>query len=239
MTEKYIRRIRKPFYLSRYNRLIEKTRLKNITLDLDKTIPDRREFFSENEEKVKHIGLRILSILKELSEIYNFQFSLAYGTLLGAIRHNGYIPWDDDIDIFMTKTDLEKFISASHQLPEALKFFTMDVEFFKVMDRSSIVSIDGERGVAVDIFILGEQEDKQVHFFNVHTLRRLFLNNEMYYPLQYHPFESYSFPIPANTSHILKKLYGDYMKLPPVDKRVSHHSNRSSIIINPYGQYLT
>ncbi len=51
MTEKYIRRIRKPFYLRRYNRLIEKTRLKNITLDLDKTIPDRREFFSENEVK--------------------------------------------------------------------------------------------------------------------------------------------------------------------------------------------
>lgn len=44
---------------------------------------------------------------------YELKYSLAFGALLGAIRHNGFIPWDDDLDVFMPRKDYELFINIA------------------------------------------------------------------------------------------------------------------------------
>ena len=59
------------------------------------------------EEAIK-IRKRILQAFHELCEEKGLNYSLGYGTLLGAVRHSGMIPWDDDIDIVMPRYDYEK-----------------------------------------------------------------------------------------------------------------------------------
>lgn len=64
---------------------------------------------------LRDIQLANLALLKELAyvcEKNNFKYILDAGTLLGAIRHTGFIPWDDDIDILMFREDYEKIVSA-------------------------------------------------------------------------------------------------------------------------------
>lgn len=66
------------------------------------------------ELTLKEIQQETLKSLKKLDEIcaeLNINYFLAYGTLIGAIRHNGFIPWDDDIDVMFLRKDLDKLIN--------------------------------------------------------------------------------------------------------------------------------
>lgn len=61
-------------------------------------------------DEIKKIQLDILIQVDKFCRERNLRYSLAYGTLIGAVRHSGYIPWDDDIDIMMPRPDYEKFL---------------------------------------------------------------------------------------------------------------------------------
>lgn len=57
--------------------------------------------------------LEVLEVIRQICEKHAIRYFAAYGTLLGTVRHKGYIPWDDDIDIMMFREDYERFLSAA------------------------------------------------------------------------------------------------------------------------------
>lgn len=64
-----------------------------------------------NQEQAIEIRKRILSEFHDICEKREINYSLGYGTLLGAVRHGGMIPWDDDVDVVVSRDDFEKLYS--------------------------------------------------------------------------------------------------------------------------------
>ncbi len=80
-------------------------------------------------EELRQLETEILEDFHEVCKRNNLKYSIAFGTLLGAVRHGGFIPWDDDIDIIMPRPDYEKFIEiANHQLKAEHRFISIEVE---------------------------------------------------------------------------------------------------------------
>jgi len=77
-------------------------------------------------EEKKSIQLEMLKEIDAFCRAYNIRYSLAFGTLLGAIRHKGFIPWDDDVDIMMPLPDMLKFKSTFHS--DTMKYCDVDTE---------------------------------------------------------------------------------------------------------------
>ena len=61
--------------------------------------------------EIKSILLGLLEEFDFVCRQNNLKYSLCGGTMLGAIRHKGFIPWDDDVDIFMLREDYEQFLA--------------------------------------------------------------------------------------------------------------------------------
>ena len=74
-------------------------------------------------EEVHYIGLQMLRAFDRICREEGFSYSLAGGTLLGAIRHQGFIPWDDDIDVFMLREDYERFLELHADKPFGNKHY--------------------------------------------------------------------------------------------------------------------
>ncbi len=85
-----------------------------------------REVYTEEQIKqVQKIELQNLYVLEDVCSKLNIDFFAYGGTLIGAVRHKGFIPWDDDLDIAMLRSDYDKFISeANKYLPEEYELQT-------------------------------------------------------------------------------------------------------------------
>ena len=224
---KNYRRLRKPLFVFIENRRIHKCRSKGrATSDYDNDIPDTRHRHKKDIDKIKAVGIRILLVLKEITGKNKIDYFLFWGTLLGAIRHGGYIPWDDDIDIAMTRSEFKKLENHLYQLPPSIEIICMDFGFYKLMDKYSLVSKDGKRGIGVDIFII-EDHNSLYRFHNVYSYYYNDLSKDQLFPAREIRFEQEQFMIPNKPEEILSIKYGDFMKLPPVEKRVFPHLGKN------------
>jgi len=71
--------------------------------------------------------LKVLSVVARICDRHGISWFADYGTLMGAVRHGGYIPWDDDLDICMLRSDYTKFFEvAKKELPENYVIMTLD-----------------------------------------------------------------------------------------------------------------
>ena len=125
-------------------------------------------------EELKRIQIEILDDVAAFCQRHNLRYYLAYGTLLGAIRHKGYIPWDDDIDIHMPRPDYEKFLELYNSWSSANRAVSHELDnkyraaFAKVYRKGTIVKEFHFKqdifGVYIDIFPLdGYKDEKQAH----------------------------------------------------------------------------
>ena len=253
--------------------------------------------------EIQQMELGIMEYIHETCQKIGVKYFLAYGSLIGAVRHKGFIPWDDDMDICMLREDYEKLqdylISNPDERYEVMSYknnLNYVYPFMKVQDNQTYlleedVRIDSNMGIYVDIFPVDGYED-DVNFKNKMTKlikkRQLscytfkgitntksvlnsliryisviifyFTNTNKYvaqieelaksrkvpnyeevdyliYKDMNKPvwrrewleqvttgtFEGKEFMIPKNYHEILTSDYGDYMQLPPVEQRVSHH----------------
>jgi len=135
-------------------------------------------------QEVQRVSLDILTDVHEFCESHNIKYSLAYGTLIGAIRHKGFIPWDDDIDIVIPRPDFDRFC-RDFQSAQGYKLYVPEAEnnyltFARVCDnertqtRTNSPWSPEQTGVWIDVFPLDGLPDDEVHFFDlVKNIRKI------------------------------------------------------------------
>lgn len=295
-----------------------KVRISNPIMGLDNS--ESQCYDSEinmNNKELKKLHDLLLYIAKEVHRLClknDIKYTLFAGTMLGAVRHNGFIPWDDDFDVAMPREDYDRFILACRdQLGAEFRLLSWDTSpnysygFSKITLKGTSIEQKGIKNgknmeIYIDVFpydnvpdsmilrkiqkwvnylitkLLEEKYDgiglyasslKKICFPIFHILNfiissewlktRLFLNmikynklktkfiscicgyygydceimpQELFDSLNIYTFENLSFYGITNYHLYLSKIYGDYMQLPPVEKRHTH-----DLIIHSFGRF--
>lgn len=245
----------------------------------------------KNKLDLRSIQNRLLEMsiaIRDVLEKHNIPYFITYGTLLGAVRHGGFIPWDDDFDFYLFEGNYDQAMELLRlHLPEDMfvEDSLTEPRFYhgwsRVKDRKTVTATTNEtadnhyisQGVAIDLFktykTTVENEPLLLHRLHVEYLERrrnvdLLTEKEYHqrlnkahrsynekiknidnykevyafpsiysdyifpdelFPLKKYFFEGHEFYGPQNADILLKRCYGDYMQLPPIDKRTPHYSS--------------
>lgn len=241
--------------------------------------------------------LRMLEVFDDICRRHEIRYWLSSGTALGCVRHQGFIPWDDDMDVEMLREDYKRLLQVlPRELPDnlALQCHETDHNYFfsygKLRDRMSHLEetngydrVFREQGIFIDIFVL-ERCPLWLHKLSCLTIGHVYkllrtcrpgdeasvmpsvrrwyaLNHRAVYPafrllarlcpkgrirhtfgVPYHAprrladifplttatFEGRQFPVPHDVDAYLRRMYGNYMQLPPLDD-VSPHVGKLTI----------
>lgn len=130
-----------------------------------------------DEEILRHMHkchLLLSEELRRICEKYNIKYFMIAGTMLGAIRHKGFIPWDDDMDFGMLRKDFEKFLKVSENELDtktfylqtdrndkyyAFNFAKLRLNGTKVLEEFSM-NVNTNQGIYIDIFPIDAVEDQ-------------------------------------------------------------------------------
>lgn len=118
----------------------------------------------KNITQLQQVALQILCDFAEFATAHNLTYYLCAGSLLGAVRHGGFIPWDDDIDVSMPRADYDTLLQLGDKLPAHLllqhhnntAYYPQN--FAKLVNKNTtVVELGGQnnyniRGVYIDIF---------------------------------------------------------------------------------------
>ena len=247
----------------------------------DYSYVDRTGLHRLSQDEVKKVQLNILKKLKECSIEYGIRYYLHAGTALGAVRHKGYIPCDDDVDVFVPIDDYLKLIHIleNDKRYKIISQFNTDYYygwgFGYMIDCNTICDVNKfpiqiSLGQSIDLFPLyGIPEDEREKDIYINTVKNLeskclisikdedrinAINKLNKFLLNYNynecklvgnvlmpafvndiyekdilgnglemQFENLLLNIPEKYDLFLKQLYGDYMQLPPVEKRKGEH----------------
>lgn len=133
-------------------------------------------------KEIQSVSYEILRTIKRICDQENLKYVLAWGTLLGAIRHKGYIPWDDDVDIMMPRPDFEKLMLYFDEHKRELQPYeplnlqkNQDYPYMlpRIIDNRYILETTNEKecgmGIFVDIYVLdgaGKTIDEAIQKMN-------------------------------------------------------------------------
>lgn len=140
-------------------------------------------------EEHKRIQLEILEEIDFFCREHSLRYSLSSGSLLGAVRHQGYIPWDDDIDLMMPRADYERFAliyeSDKNEVID-LRKLSFTVEGFLKVSRKHTKMYDGTGrtswGINIDVFpIDGVPENAEQYCRKISSMRKTFSHICPYY----------------------------------------------------------
>lgn len=142
----------------------------------------------ENNDYITKLHSELLSIIDEVDKVCaknGLRYYLAEGTLLGAVRHHGFIPWDDDLDIAMPRNDFERFIQIANSSMNnsfELVWSTTNKEYWqmfaKVVKKGTLFKEPGLKrftplGIFIDIFPL----DLSSNYSNKVKIRKTWINH--------------------------------------------------------------
>lgn len=142
-------------------------------------------------EELRRIEMEALEALVAFCEEHNLMYYMTGGTLLGAVRHKGFIPWDDDIDIVMPRPDYEKLMSLSngrlgkhHRIDFYKKNGNHCRLYYRVVDnrtgyQDEYFSKRYVSSMGIDVFpidgVPSDPEEREVFFKKILHLRKLFM----------------------------------------------------------------
>lgn len=141
----------------------------------------------ESLEELKKVQLEILLRVHEFCVANNINYSLSCGTLLGAIRHKGYIPWDDDIDIQLLREDYNRLVQKFPDVFNDISLISLerDKRWNRAYARAyNVRTIEVEEakgvikgiGVGIDIFPIDKVPEKNDEWIKYNN-KRLFLQD--------------------------------------------------------------
>ncbi|KAA6344756.1 hypothetical protein EZS27_007637 [termite gut metagenome] len=136
-----------------------------------------------DNEELKKIQIDILKAVCQFCEDSKLRYFLCAGTMLGAIRHKGFIPWDDDIDIMMPRPDYEIFVRNFKANQDYYKVYSLSVTkgynnpFVKVSDERTLLLEDineNRIGVNIDIFPIDGFPSSKLRGYFHHLIIKIF-----------------------------------------------------------------